>query len=352
MSRRLNGTTDSIDLTDTPFDFDSGSSFSITSHVNPDVDATRMVIAGKRASTGALRGYEVVRETDNTIHVLLVNNFGGGDLIEVRSTNTVPSGQSTAITVTYDGSSTAAGVKIYFDRVLETNVVITDALTGTILNNVNLQWGVTAGADFWDGLLAWSNVHNVELTPGEAATAFSVGYAFRGAVSILPLWGLGSPEADLSGNGNNGTLVGTTVDVSPAVGRYVTEGKKETRRIDVEETGIFYIKGESALEAILSRYIKGDVALQIQGLVYIKGETEFTTSKVYIKGDSDLRGRLDRYIKGDVQFFFNSVYIKGDVGLVVTPVLGDLGETPPSDTKAGILSRQWLSVAAVKKDVT
>lgn len=112
-----------------------------------------------------------------------------------------------------------------------------------------------------------------------------------------------------------------------------------------------YLKGEAALAAEASRYTKGDVAFQVQKLIYLKSETLFADFQTYLKGDVDLIGTLNDYLKGDVRFSFNSTYLKGEVNLMVNIPLADLGENPPS-TKPGVLSRHWLSVAAVKKDVT
>ena len=112
-----------------------------------------------------------------------------------------------------------------------------------------------------------------------------------------------------------------------------------------------YLKGEAALASALSRYIKGDTAFRVENSVYLKSEVLFADFQRYIKGDVDLIGTLNRYLKGDARFTFNSTYFKGTASLMVTVPLEDLGENPPS-TKPGVLSRHWLSVAAVKKDVT
>ena len=112
-----------------------------------------------------------------------------------------------------------------------------------------------------------------------------------------------------------------------------------------------YLKGEATLASALSRYLKGETALRIENNVYLKSEVLFADFQTYIKGDADLIGTLNRYLKGDARFTFNGTYFKGTANLMVTIPLADLGENPPSD-KPGVLSRHWLSVAAVKKDVT
>lgn len=97
--------------------------------------------------------------------------------------------------------------------------------------------------------------------------------------------------------------------------------------------------------------IKGDVAFQILRSRYIKSDTEFARDSVFIKGDSDLIGELSRFIKGDSVFVRNAVYIKGDASLLENVPLPDLGENP-ADTKPGAISRTWLQVKSVTKDVT
>jgi hypothetical protein len=109
-----------------------------------------------------------------------------------------------------------------------------------------------------------------------------------------------------------------------------------------------FVIGEAQPSTII---IKGDVAFQILNTIFIRGDTVFASSAVFIKGDSDLIGELATIIKGDTQFTRTAVYIKGDASLAVNIFLPDLGENP-ADTKPGAISRIWLQVKAVTKDVT
>lgn len=97
--------------------------------------------------------------------------------------------------------------------------------------------------------------------------------------------------------------------------------------------------------------IKGDAALQLRASRYFKGDADFTSFTVFIKGDTSLIGERTTLIKGDTRFNTFAVYFKGDAALAVNVPLGDLGQDPPS-TKPGAISRFWLSVRAVTKDVT
>jgi hypothetical protein len=97
--------------------------------------------------------------------------------------------------------------------------------------------------------------------------------------------------------------------------------------------------------------IKGDADFQILKKIYFKGDTKFASSAVYIKGDTSLIAERTTLIKGDTKFATFAVYFKGDAALAENIPLPNLGENPPS-TKPGAISRFWLQINSVKKDVT
>lgn len=97
--------------------------------------------------------------------------------------------------------------------------------------------------------------------------------------------------------------------------------------------------------------IKGDASLQLRKAIYFKGDVAFASSAIYIKGDTSLIAVRAAYFKGDTRFVSFAVYFKGNATLALNVPLEDLGEDPPS-TKPGAISRFWLKVAAVTKDVT
>ncbi len=96
---------------------------------------------------------------------------------------------------------------------------------------------------------------------------------------------------------------------------------------------------------------KGDANLQILKVVYFKGDTDFAFTSEYFKGDTSLIAELTKLLKGDVKFATFAVYFKGTTTLVVNAPLQNLGENPPA-TEPGAISRYWLQVNSVKKDVT
>ena len=108
------------------------------------------------------------------------------------------------------------------------------------------------------------------------------------------------------------------------------------------------VLGEPQPSAII---IKGDADFQIRKSIYVKGDTDFTSISVFIKGDTSLIANRQVFIKGDVVFVSFAVYIKGDALLRTNVPLPDLGGNPAA-TKPGAISRTWLQVKSVTKDVT
>lgn len=77
----------------------------------------------------------------------------------------------------------------------------------------------TAGDRTFDGRICHVAVFDVILTVGEGRT-FMFGRLPRAPLGYWPLWGVGSEEPDLSGNGNNGTVTGATVAGHAPIGVY------------------------------------------------------------------------------------------------------------------------------------
>ena len=220
MARSLNGTSDYILVSqDTPFDFERTSTFSILGWI-------------KRAAAGV--GHVIVAKGDNTNNNQWLVDVTTGDFLQLGLLSTYPTsalqvrGGTTLsastwyhVAVTYDGSSTPGGVNLYVNGVLETPTTVTNTLTTSILNNLNLYIGCRNNQDiFFNGSLAEISIHNVVLSLQEIRGNYTAQRNFRGRVSYWPLWGTSTTEADLSGNAYNGAVTGTTVAAGPPTGRF------------------------------------------------------------------------------------------------------------------------------------
>ena len=114
-----------------------------------------------------------------------------------------------------------------------------------------------------------------------------------------------------------------------------------------------YVKSEPVLQALRDRYVKGNaivqkhVELYVRGVVTLLGSVDFAR---YVKGDGNFKALRQSYLRGDVVFNVSAVFVKATAALVKAPNLEELGNSPPA-SKPGVLSRQYLSVAAVKKEI-
>jgi len=74
----------------------------------------------------------------------------------------------------------------------------------------------------FSGKVAGVYVTNVSLTDDEVLALLRGSRPRQASAVDWPLWGVASPEADLSGNGNNGTVTGATAANHAPVAGYVT----------------------------------------------------------------------------------------------------------------------------------
>lgn len=124
------------------------------------------------------RGYELVLDEGRPFFALI--HFWPGNAIAVRAREPLEVGQWTHLTITYDGSSRASGIRIYRDGVPLATEVVRDNLYKDIQHRA--EWGdadvggvhLTLAGRFRDngfknGLIDEFKVFDLELTPLEAA---------------------------------------------------------------------------------------------------------------------------------------------------------------------------------------
>ncbi|MBL9173828.1 MAG: DUF1553 domain-containing protein, partial [Verrucomicrobiales bacterium] len=152
--------------------------FSFDLWIQPAETQTRAVVLHySRAWTDSgSRGYELVLDQGRPFFGLI--HFWPGNALAVRAKEALPLGQWTRITVTYDGSSRAAGVLLYRDGAPLEVEVVRDHLTRDILHRS--QWGdadaggirLSLGSRFRDngfrnGKVDELRVYDTCLTPAE-----------------------------------------------------------------------------------------------------------------------------------------------------------------------------------------
>lgn len=113
-----------------------------------------------------------------------------------------------------------------------------------------------------------------------------------------------------------------------------------------------YVRFLAGLQAEAGKYVKAIPLLQQSVDIYLKLAVAFPAfPENYVKAEASFSNPLGfSYIRCNVNFAHNGNYLKVKAALVKTPILADLPDGGDAN-KAGLLSRQYLSLASVKKEV-
>jgi hypothetical protein len=150
--------------------FDRNDPFSVSLWLQtPDVKDRAVVFHRSRAWTDAAsRGYELLLEDGKPSFALI--HFWPGDAMRIRTKAAIPVGKWAHMAVTYDGSSRAAGMRIYIDGKPAECDVVRDNLTRNITGGGgdNLAIGERfRDRGFKNGLVDEFQVFKRELSPVE-----------------------------------------------------------------------------------------------------------------------------------------------------------------------------------------
>lgn len=158
-----------------PADFRRWQPFSVSLWLQtPDAKERAVVFHHSLGWTDAAsRGYQLLIE-DGKLSAALVH-YWPGNAINVRTLATVPTGQWQHVVMTYDGSSRAAGLKLFVNGELADCELVEDSLTKEIMtgNTHDITIGErTRDRGFTGGLIDEFEVFDRQLTSAEVAKAF------------------------------------------------------------------------------------------------------------------------------------------------------------------------------------
>ena len=182
MSIDFNGTTSRIALPTGFFDYERTQAFSISA-----------VVRYEFARSGGLAGYQIFSRLNSSaphngvefgmywtgagvppdssavMFCYIANNFSS-NRINVNSLTDIASGSDKVMTLTYDGSSTAAGVKFYLDGVVQSKNTVADNLSASILLSTTPHIGSRGTASFFNGQLSSFGAWSAQLNAAECAS--------------------------------------------------------------------------------------------------------------------------------------------------------------------------------------
>ncbi len=132
-------------------DFDNNQPFTAAAWVRPMKDGQTGAIVARMSSAPVYSGWDLWLDTGKPgMH--LVRNWEKKDALKVVATKALPTGQWSHVLVTYDGSSKAAGVKVYVNGELQPVApVSSDKLAGSIRSKAPFTLGRRSDSSALEG---------------------------------------------------------------------------------------------------------------------------------------------------------------------------------------------------------
>lgn len=212
MARDFDGTNDNITVNGTFTEADTDIR-TLFVWFDPDALAgTRIVGIGDNVGAGTDR---LTSNLDGSTSRYRITQDFDGTNGQWSTTNTVSTGSWQNCGFAYDRGATANDPVFVLDGTNETVIEIATPTGTAVAGDDRLRIGETGNAgDDYNGRMAFVAIWNVALSVNEiqvmnrGVNPFVIRH--ENLILYWPLWGNQSPEPDYSGNGENGTLAGTT----------------------------------------------------------------------------------------------------------------------------------------------
>lgn len=214
----FDGTDDQISFGDI-LDFERTDAFSLELWFNAGESSDNGGLICKMANgTAAMKGYGLWWESSlNRLAFRLISDVGSGNRAGIYalviSGNSIKDNDWHHIVATYDGSSSASGMKLYLNGSLLSTTYYNDNLSASISTSNNFTVGSRHDDYYVPGFINKVRVYNQELTAANVLSNYNKAYSPISSGLVLRAdidEGTGSTAYDTSGNGTNGTISGAT----------------------------------------------------------------------------------------------------------------------------------------------
>jgi len=154
--------------------FDGTTPFTVSLWMNPSSLSGAMISTLSGANTN---GWAVeMNGASSPIAFFLINAFPANGLVVSSNTGSLSTGVLHHVVVTYDGSRTPAGVKIYIDGVSVATSILLNTLTATAANGTPISFGARpAPSTFYSGSMAFVRIYTAVLTAPQVSVLFGLG---------------------------------------------------------------------------------------------------------------------------------------------------------------------------------
>lgn len=197
------------------FDFERTDAFSIILRVKTPSSGNAGFVRyiGKTAVTTG-RGYHIYHDATTGQVGFKISNTDNSNTASINTTTSIADDQWKTIVATYDGSSAAAGMKLYINGALATTAVGFNTLSSTILSTENLYFGSIRGVGgFMTHFAAEAWIYKRVVSAQEASDVHQ-GKTLSSA-NLIGHWNFaendGATVYDDSGNLLHATLSGPTL---------------------------------------------------------------------------------------------------------------------------------------------
>lgn len=154
--------------------FERTQAFSIILWVKTSMTTNAMLINHIQQGS-PFTGWQFYKATDQKLAFSLVNN-NSSNTIQITGSTIINDGTYHFLVMTYDGSSSASGVRLYVDGVLETMTIVTDTLSLSTLYTVDLNLGRRSdNSGHIDGDIDETRIYDRVLTPAEITYLWNSG---------------------------------------------------------------------------------------------------------------------------------------------------------------------------------
>lgn len=174
----LSGTGNMESANNTNQNFDFNQPFSVSAWFEITTTSVEQTLVGHLDTASNFRGWELDLNgfaSPASLTFLLISTYPS-NLINVLLTG-ISNAVLYNVVVTYDGSATAAGVKVYLNGVLHATSVVNDTLSATTQNSIPIFLGArNDGTNKLTGEIGPTYIWDRVLTSSEAASVFSNPY--------------------------------------------------------------------------------------------------------------------------------------------------------------------------------